>query len=151
MFWLTRHTAKIPQDCESFATFGDPISVNEDASNRNCTDFERDGYRCVPFYGCKGQLFLEHFSFRWIFIPFFLLLNWQSKNDLMQVDLFRWWNNHKWAWYRRHQEKKFCAFRFKVFGNFGNLLQTSRLERCSIGDLCWNRESSSWMWRRLLR
>jgi len=41
-------------NCESFATFGDPISVNEDASNRNCTDFEQDGYRCVPFYGCKG-------------------------------------------------------------------------------------------------
>ena len=79
MFWLTKHTAKIPLDCESFATFGDPISVNEDASNRNCTDFERDGYRCVPFYGCKGQLFLEYFSFRWIFIPFFFVVKLEEQ------------------------------------------------------------------------
>ena len=50
---------QLDTSCESFPTFGDPLIVNEDASNRNCTDFEQDGYRCVPFYGCKGTVAIK--------------------------------------------------------------------------------------------
>ena len=33
---------------------GDPDIVIEDASERSCDEFAEDGYRCAPFYACKG-------------------------------------------------------------------------------------------------
>jgi len=33
---------------------GDPDIVVEDASEKSCIEFADDGYRCAPFYACKG-------------------------------------------------------------------------------------------------
>ena len=32
----------------------DPEITIEDGTERNCTDFEKDGYKCAPFFACKG-------------------------------------------------------------------------------------------------
>ena len=34
--------------------FEGPKKVTEDLENKKCTEFNEEGYRCVPFYACKG-------------------------------------------------------------------------------------------------
>ena len=47
--------------------------------NKKCTDFEEDGYRCVPFYACKDGKIITNgaslITIRTIFDP----LNLQSR------------------------------------------------------------------------
>ena len=41
-------------DTDDCSVKGDPEYVVEDASDRNCSEFAVDGYRCAPFFACKG-------------------------------------------------------------------------------------------------
>jgi len=41
-------------DTDDCSVKGDPVVVIEDASDRNCSEFAVDGYRCAPFFACKG-------------------------------------------------------------------------------------------------
>ena len=33
--------------------YGNALNEIEDLEKKKCADFAKDGFRCVPFYGCK--------------------------------------------------------------------------------------------------
>ena len=37
-------------DCEPY---GKAKKITEDLEKKKCSEFAKDGFRCVPFYGCK--------------------------------------------------------------------------------------------------
>ena len=41
-------------DTDDCSVKGDPDYAYEDATDRNCSEFAVDGYRCAPFFACKG-------------------------------------------------------------------------------------------------
>ena len=43
-----------PPENVNCSLYEGPKKVTEDLENKKCTEFKEEGYRCVPFYACKG-------------------------------------------------------------------------------------------------
>ena len=43
-------------NCDSYG--GPKVSI-EDKKNHKCSKYAKNGYRCVPFYACKGVIFWD--------------------------------------------------------------------------------------------
>jgi hypothetical protein len=43
-----------PPENVNCSLFEGPKKVTADLENKKCTEFNEEGYRCVPFYACKG-------------------------------------------------------------------------------------------------
>ena len=43
-----------PPENVNCSLFEGPKKITEDLENKKCTEFNEEGYRCVPFYACKG-------------------------------------------------------------------------------------------------
>ena len=43
-----------PPENVNCSLYEGPKKITEDLENKKCTEFNEEGYRCVPFYACKG-------------------------------------------------------------------------------------------------